>query len=462
MVLNVVLLKLNTRADEIIPPLSLGYLAASAPRHAVSILDAQKEALDDGGIVRRLREARADVLGVQVWTKDLPQARGLLARVRRDLPGVVTVVGGVQPSVMPLETYAFFGQELDFLFAGEAEAGFPLWLDAVAAGVEDFGHVPGLVWRRDGQAQSNPASALADLDSLAPPRWDLMPPDSYPPAPHGAFFNQFPVAPMITSRGCPFSCTFCSAPMLSGRSIRFRSLDNVFEEVELLSGRFGVRELHIEDDNFSLHKDYVLGFCERMRRLGRSLSWAFPNGVRLDTLDAEMLAAMSRAGCYALNFGIESGDDETLRRIKKKLTTAQIRERLALVRKFDFQVGGFFIIGFPWETEGHIENTIEFARSLDLDLAGFSFFQPFPGTELARELAAAGEFDMDLASFNTSLHTISYVPRAMTRQTLFDLRHKAMRRFYLRPRTALTILRRAKNPRHWYFIARRGWRWLTQ
>lgn len=461
--MRLILYKLNTIADEIIPPISLGYLAASAPGHDIMILDGLKEKLTNLGVIKRLKDYQAKIFAIQIFTKDLIASRRLLGEVKESIPGIITVVGGVQPSLMPVETMNFYGNAADYLFCGESERGFPVFLDAVQKGDGwDRSEIPGLVWREtEDKVKVNPGKVIYELDNIVFPRWDLMPPDSYPYAPHGAFIKQYPTAPLITSRGCPFSCNFCSAPSLSNRQIRFRSLDNVFAEIKILHEKFGVKELHIEDDVFSIKKDYVLEFCDRLKATGYNMTWALPNGVRLDSLDEEMLAKMHDTGCHSLNFGIESGDDETLKRVTKKMTTGEIRQKIMMVKKFKFSVGGFFIIGFPWETEGHIVNTIEFAKSLDIDHAGFSYFQPFPGTELTKELALTGEYIINLDHFDASLHTITYLPKGLTENQLRKLRRKALAGFYFRTGIFRKLIKRVASMGHLFYILKRGVRWLS-
>ncbi len=164
-------------------------------------------------------------------------------------------------------------------------------------------------------------------------------------APHGAFFKQYPVAPIITSRGCPFHCTFCGGHIISGRKIRQRSIKNVMSEIELLYRDYGVREIHIEDDNFTFRKDYVLEFCNHMRSKFPNLTWTCPNGVRIDTLDEEMVEAMRSSGCYALSIGIESGSDKILKLMKKSLNIQKIAEKIEMLKKFDIDINAFFIPG---------------------------------------------------------------------------------------------------------------------
>ena len=460
--LRVLLYKLNSIADECIPPISLGYLAASSPNHNVQILDGQRLDFKDAHVVQYCLNHDIKVFGLSAMTKDLPSSRELLRKLKTSIPGLITVVGGTQAWLMPTETLSFYGDAVDCVFAGESELSFPAFLDCLQEGsAPDEAMIPGTVFtKKDGKIASNPPRRMENLDSIPFPRWDLMPPKGYPKAPHGGFFRQFPVAPMITSRGCPYSCTFCSSPVMYGRRIRFRGLDNIFEEIELLYAKFGVREIHFEDDNFSLRRNFVLEFCERMLSKGQGITWGFPNGIRLDTLDDEVLSAMKRAGAYALNFGVESGDDETLKLIKKKIDKKEIADRIEMVKKHGFSTGGFFIIGFPWETAENILRTFEFAQKLDLDRVGFSYFQPFPGTDLTKWLIESEEFEMDLESFHTSLHDITFVPKGMTRAQLQKLRRNGLAKYYSNPKRIYKILAGVKTPQHLAAILKRGMRWL--
>lgn len=170
---------------------------------------------------------------------------------------------------------------------------------------------------------------------------------------------------------------------------------------------------------------------------------------------------MKRAGCYALNFGIESGSPRILKMIKKRIDLEQIREQLNIVHEEGFDIGGFFILGFPTETKEEIESTIRFARSLPLDRAGVSYFQPFPGSALFRELIKDGEISEDWADHHhTTLHNLTYVSPSITAQELRQLRKKMLRSFYFRPKPLKDMLKQIQSPAHLYYIAKRGIRWL--
>jgi radical SAM superfamily enzyme YgiQ (UPF0313 family) len=461
--LRVALVKVLSVADEVVPPFGLGYLADAVRRrgHEAAIVDALRDGLGEEALVARLAGIRPDLVGVLLFSKDLRIVRSLLRAVREAVPGAKTCVGGPHPSAVPAETMDYFGECLDFAFAGEAETGLPMLMDRLrekeTGGLRE---VPGLVYRAGGAVSENPRVFEEDIDALAV-AWDLTPPASYPRAPHGAYYRQFPVAPIVTSRGCPFQCTFCAAECVSGRKVRRRSVENVVAEIELLRDRYGVREIHIEDDNFTGKKEYVLAFCEALRQRVPGISWTCPNGVRVDTLDREMIAAMKTSGLYFLSVGVESGSDRILKAMKKSLTVGRIEEKVRLVREAGIEVSGFFMLGFPGETPVEMEETILLALRLPIARASFANFQPFPGCEEFARLRESGELPVDWESFEPTLQSTTYAPVGTTAEALRSLRKRALWRFYGRPRVALGMLRGIRSLGHAGWVVRRGWRWIT-
>ncbi len=460
--MRVALVKVLSAADEVVPPFGLGYLADAVRRrgHKAAVIDALRDGLGEQALVSRLTGLEPDLVGVLLFSKDLRIVRSLLRAVRAAIPGVKTCVGGPHPSAVPAETMEYFGEVLDFAFAGEAETGLPMLMDRLASGGGGCSDVPGLVYHADGAVALNPRVFEEDLDALAV-AWDLFPPASYPRAPHGAYYRQFPVAPIVTSRGCPFQCTFCAAQCVSGRKVRRRSVENVVSEIERLRDRYGVREIHIEDDNFTGKKEYVLDFCEALRHRVPGISWTCPNGVRVDTLDREMLAAMKSSGLYFLSIGVESGSDRILKTMKKSLTVARIEEKVRLVREAGIEVSGFFMLGFPGETPTEMEETVRFALRLPLSRASFANFQPFPGCEEFARLRERGDLPVDWGSFEPTLQSTTFAPAGTTAQALRTLRKRALWRFYGRPMIAWGMLRGIRSLDHAGWVLRRGWRWLT-
>lgn len=464
--MKILLVKPYGIADELIPPLSLGWLATQVRNsHDVTILDAMKDGFRARQVADLVNANGFGLVGFQAWTKDIHEIRETCERIKKVAPVVITVVGGIQPTMQPIETLNFFGLCVDFAWQGESENGFGPFVDAVAHGnivSAILKEIPGLVWRDGTRVCVNKNQFIEDLDSVGLPAWDLMPPASYPRSPHGAFYRNFPLAPIVVTRGCPFPCRFCSAREASGGRLRSRSIDSVLEELALLHERFGVREFQIEDDNFTLNSIYVKEFCERLMAQGLNMSWSFPNGVRLDTLDSGTLSLMRKAGCYALNFGVESGTPRILEQICKKSTAEQMRRQIEMAKNAGFDLGGFFIIGFPGETREEIETTIQYACSLPLDRIGVSYFQPFPGTSYFNELVDIGEIAADWGfSQHTSLHDLTYISPTLTESELMKLRRRFLTSFYFRPRVILGMLKQVKTPSHLYYMLKRSLRWLN-
>ena len=321
--------------------------------------------------------------------------------------------------------------------------------------------MPGLVWRDNGTVRVNPRIFVDDLDGLGLPAWDLIKPQEYPEGPqHGAFFKQFPIAPIMVTRGCPYLCTFCAGGVVSGKKIRRRSIGHVLNELYLLHNDFGIKEFHIIDDNFTMDGAYVKEFLKQLKELDLGMSWAVPNGVRMNTLDDEMLALMKETGLYLVSLGIESGSDEVLRSMKKSITTAEIRECVKRINDAGIDIAGFFILGFPGETPQTIRQTIRFSLELKLMRANFFTYLPFPGSDSYRELASNGDLKaVDWKRFY--FMTAAYVPKGMKRSQLKALHRRAFASFYLRPHIIIYHIRSIMSFRHFLFLLRRFLNWLV-
>jgi len=287
----------------------------------------------------------------------------------------------------------------------------------------------------------------------------LMDPSKYPVSPHGIFCRRIPIAPVMISRGCPYPCTFCAARSVVGQKIRYRSVDNVVNEILLLYKTYGVREIHIADDNFTMKKDYVVSFCREIISRKLDLVFALPNGVRLDTLDEGMLKLMEKAGFYSTAVAVESGSDRVLKLMKKHMSKEKIREKIDLIKRVTkIDLTGFFMLGYPGETEDEILETIEFAKSLKLDKAAFALVMPLPGSELW-ELYKAKEKNISWKNFFTyqTVKGLSDIPE----KKLNALQKKAFYGFYLRPKIILGLIGQIKTYAQVKSILNRAFNILT-
>ncbi len=434
-----------------IPHLGLGWLATSLRKngHDVNIIDCQREGLSHEKLMKILKEDSPSFIGISIFSADLIVAKKIVSDIKKILPDCKVVAGGPHPTCLPEHTVKFIPQ-LDFAFIGEGEIGFPM----LVSGDFKYEEIPGLVWREESRIKKNPPHFEMNLDSLGLPSWDLLKLELQSPAPHGAFLKNMPSAPIIITRGCPFPCTFCAARKLSGKRLRRRSLESVFEEIDYLVKKKGIREIHIEDDNFTLKKDYAMKFCEELLRRDYKISWSCPNGIRLDTLDTELISLMKRSGCYSVSAGIESGSERILKAIKKKLTVEEIERGARLIHEADIKITGFFIVGFPEEKKEDIEETIKFAKKLPLDRAQFSTFLPLPGTIYFDEYLK--EVPLDKIPWNHFFTTdVVYSPDGISKEELSKLKKKAFLLFYFRPKILYGILKEIKSLKHLLYIFQR-------
>ncbi|MHA1280723.1 MAG: B12-binding domain-containing radical SAM protein [Candidatus Helarchaeota archaeon] len=235
----------------------------------------------------------------------------------------------------------------------------------------------------DGQFKRNPDRELiANLDDLPFPAWDLINPKKYPQIPHGRVMKRTPFAPIFTTRGCPYSCSYCSSCNFWRRKFRKRSAKNIVDEIEYLVKTFGIREIHIWDDNFTLVKSHVVEFCKEILRRKLDLTFCCPNGIRIDSLNEELLILMKRTGFFSLMFAIESGSQEILDRANKKLDLKIVPTIAKLAHDLGYYLPSYFIFGLPGETYKTARQSIEFAKSLPLNAMCSFSAKPLPGSQL--------------------------------------------------------------------------------
>jgi len=338
---------------------------------------------------------------------------------------------------------AEFAERLHRLFTETDPEWRPAWLDLESEtfqgepGGEAGGlrRIKGLVWRDGNEVVMNPDRPfIRSLDDLPLPRHDLLPLKAY-----RAPLVRSPYAFVVTSRGCPGGCRFCIKHVSYGRSVRFRSPENVLAELELLAG-LGVRSVNMYADLFTVSREHVVGLCELILERGLRMEWTCNS--RVDFVDAEMLRLMGRAGCRWISWGIESGSEEILRRVHKGISLEQVQQALRWSREAGIHNWGYFIIGLPGETEETIQETIRFARRLPLDLVLFHIAAPYPGSPLFFEVVEQGWFrpgtrweqvDMDCSTVLDYPH--------LRAEELERWAQRAFRAWALRPGPALTYLR---------------------
>lgn len=443
------------------PNLGLGYLAASLRNagHEVSLLDCDKERMTPERFGAFLRQGAFDMVGFQLYTNCLGMAARQVRIARQALPHATLIAGGPHASGDPQQTLSFLG-DIDALVIGEGEAAIVDLARLDRGQIRDASRLAGMrnvaCRGADGAPVCAPVGPVADLDAIPMPAWDLIDPRTYPWAPHGTFARAFPIAPIVTSRGCPYACTFCASFRIHGRKMRRRSPRAVLDEIEYLVKRYGVREIHIEDDNFTMGKEYAREVLSGIIARGIRIWIALPNGVRIDALDGDLLRLMERAGCYSFGIGIESGSDRILKSLQKALTVREIEEKTALVKRHTkIRMTGFFLIGHPEETEDDIRASIALALRLKLDRVSFSPLMPLPGSRIYDEWKA--RVDPAGAEWEKFLY-YQFIPSLspIRKERLEQLLKRANISFYLRPRIIWGLLSEVKTPYQLKMLARRA------
>jgi anaerobic magnesium-protoporphyrin IX monomethyl ester cyclase len=458
--MRVLLVKPNNLSDHIQPSLGLGYLAQQIKHdHDVDIFDCIKAKTTPEEFGKVVEATRPHVVGIQCYTFDIPNVRRIVRTVKEVSPEITTIVGGAHMSSDPIEAMRDFGAAVDFGFGGEGETSFAPFLHALEKRRKTFEDIPGVLWRRNGEIVVNEPTLVTDLDSIGPPALELLRPDTYPESQHGAFYKQFPICPIITTRGCPYSCTFCSAPIIAGRKLRHHSIEYLRDLIRRLYHRYGIREFHIVDDNFTMNIAYAKKVMRMIIGLDLGISLAMPNGIRMDRLDDELLELMKAAGVYVVSVAVESGSDEILKAMNKATTVAAMRDDVARIRRHGFDVAAFFIIGFPGETRATIKKTMRLSRELDLLRANYMTFLPLPGTPCYGDLVRSGEIEqVDWENF--LFMTAAYTPKGMTRKELLSLKRRAFLGFHLRPNILIRNLLAVRSYHHFKFLLGRFYRWV--
>jgi len=451
------------------PPLGLLYIAAVLEQgsdHEVAVVDAQAEELAYDALTQRIAAEEPDVVGVTTMTFTLLDAMHTVQVARQAAPRARIVLGGPHVHLFPRETVALPG--VDFAVRGEGEYSMLALCDRLDQ-PDRWGEVPGLTWKRGhsafptgegsslpgGRAQEkqnvpfseireNPVAPLIDdLDALPHPARHLTDVSRY----SSVLARRQPVTTMFTSRGCPYRCAFCDRPHL-GKKFRARSAGSVVDEIQACV-EMGIHEFLLYDDTFTVKRQRVLDVCAEIQRRGLDVGWDIR--ARVDTVDAEVLAALRAAGCERIHYGVEAGSDHFMKVIRKGITVEQARTAFRLTKKAGISTLAYFMIGIPGETEDDIYGTFRLARQLDPDFTHITILCPFPGTEIYRNALAEGVYGTDhwleFARNPQPGFQPLYWTQQLSAEQLESLLVKAYKSFYTRPGY---ILKQLAKVRSWH------------
>lgn len=352
----------------------------------------------------------------------------------RDVP---VIVGGVHMGIYPRETFTV--KEIDYGVIGEAEETLPELMKALREGT-DLAEVKGIVFRNgEDVTVTAPREALKDVDSAPFPARDLISNENY----YTFISKRRNFTSIISSRGCPFKCIYCE----QGRLIyRPRSAENVLEEMIECCRRYNIREFDFFDSAFTIQKERVSRICELIRKEKLDIYWSIRS--RIDSVDEKMLSELAASGCRRIYYGIESGDPDILRILKKDTDLDKIRNIVKLTKEKGIDVFGYFLIGCPAETSATIEKTISFAKELDLEYAQFSNTTPMPHTELYDMLLEENSNYDYWRSFILDRYTDKKLKKpgtVLSEQQVKKAIRRAYLEFYFRPRYILKMFNKIES-----------------
>ncbi|MDA8187332.1 MAG: radical SAM protein [Dehalococcoidales bacterium] len=397
--------------EQISPPLGILYLAAYLRREFsfvdIDVVDGVRCGYNH--TLRRVRDFQPDILGLSFYTTTALGSYKLINEVKAERPQLLVIAGG--PHVTAIPEDLLLRSAADLAVMGEGEETLA---ELLAAFIEVKGRfspaiirqVNGIAYREDGRiARTMPRSVIRDLDSIPFPARDLIDMREY----SGWYVHKrLPETKMISTRGCPFYCTFCASPVwkTSKPWIRVRSPRNVVDEIEQMMDAQGIREYMDDCDEFNASLDNAIGICEELKRRKLDIPWKAQ--LRAHPLPEELVRRMAESGCWYVHLGIESGNNETLKGIQKKITLDQVVAACKLLHKYDIKVMGLFMIYNVWEEDGQLrfedtamsQRTLDFADSLLsrklLDHVNWSITTPYPGSKLYNIARRHGLIKQDL------------------------------------------------------------------
>lgn len=437
------------------PPIGLGYLAAFLKKHnhKVILLDCPILNISNEDIFTIIKKYNPSIVGVTALTAHYDEMRELCNFIydkRKDCNAQLNfllIIGGIHVTSLP--ELSLSECKADLAVLGEGELTLLELADARDKNENPY-DIDGVAYYEAGNFKCNkPRELIKNLDDLPFPAWESMPIKRYTYGPHGHDYLRAPFAPILTTRGCPFSCTFCASTNLWRRRIRYRSPKNVVDEMEFLIQNYGVREFHIWDDNITLSKKHIIGICREILQRKLDITLKCANGVRIDSLDEELLTWMKRAGFYLIVLAVESGSQRILNRAKKKLDLQKIPRITKLTQKLGFVTKGFFILGLPGENISSALKTVNYPKKMGLNFAVFFGAVPLPGSEIfyqwirEKKISQIRWLDFQLVSAEFSLNNLDI-------KTVKNLRNRAILTFYLRPHSLYTLLRFPRVTVHWF------------
>jgi radical SAM superfamily enzyme YgiQ (UPF0313 family) len=428
------------RTQSCLPSLGLGYIASVLEKEGirVKIVDTQAEGISLEEFPKRLRNDNNpyEFIGITAVSSTLNTALEMARICKQVFTKSKIVLGGVHPTVLPEEVLA--SEFVDYVIRGEGEYTF-----LQLAHGKKVNEILGLSYKMNGNIiHTPPRPPIEDLNTLPFPAYHLMPINRYHPTP--GLYKRLPGIGIIGSRGCPFKCTYCASQSIwaGGKKVRFRSAENILEEIKLLIRDYKMKEIFFHDDMFTAKRSLVSTLCEKIISEGIDITWVCMS--RVDAIDEDILKLMKAAGCHQICFGVESADEQILKNIQKKISLEQVKKAVALAKKVEVDVRTSFMMGNPGETEETLKKTINFALKLNPTIASFNITTPYPGTELRRWAKENGYLKTEDYGLLESSECILELP-TISSEKINLYAQIALKKFYYRPTYILNRIFRIRS-----------------
>lgn len=411
----------------IAPPLGIAYMAGVLQENNidVEILDASAEDMDFKDVEKELLKRKPDLVALTVLTPTIGRALETAQVVKETLPDSIVVMGGYHPTFNFIETLE--DENVDIVIRGEGEY---IMLNLVQAleNQSSLHDVKGIVFedKNSKEIVVNPeAPLIQDLDELPFPALNLLPMKKY-----RLLDMDTHMTTMITTRGCPMQCSFCSSAAMHGKKIRERSVENIVDEIEYLNTNYDIDTIAFMDDTFTLKKRKVMAICDEILKRNIEIMWGCTS--RVDTLDEKLLKKMKEAGCITIFIGVESADQQQLDNMCKNTTIAKIENAFKIAHKLKIRTIASVALGMPGDTKEIMNKTVKFVHKLKPNYAIYSLATPYPGTRFYKEA-----FEKNLIKIKDwSKYTLITPILETIDCSLNDMRKiqaKAFMKFYLRP-----------------------------
>ncbi|MCE1247116.1 MAG: B12-binding domain-containing radical SAM protein [Firmicutes bacterium] len=433
--------KVNIKSG-ILPPMGLLYVESYLNRHSnheVILLDCPADEIDYPALRQRLAGFSPDVIGITGHTHNIADMLKTSELFKSINPEGKVVWGGAHASAFSEKSADF--NTVDYVVYGEGEVTFKLLLDRIADSA-DPSDIKGLIYKQNGKPVKNPpADYIMNLDELPHPRREILDIKKY-------FYtvgSGQTASSFVSSRGCPYHCTFCSTP---GKTFRCRSAKDVADEMEACKNQ-GIKELYFVDDTFNVDQKRVIEICREIINRKIDIQWNYRGRINLIT--QEQLELVEKAGCTRIQLGVETGTDEGMKILKKGIKTDQVRQVFKWLKKTKISSAAYFMIGCPHEkTKEDILKTIEFATEIDPDYVLFGILTPYPDTEIYEDGVKKGIVDPKIWDDFVTNPSKKFKPQVwtefLTQEELEEMLDVAYKKFYGRPGYMFKRLLEIRSP----------------